>query len=83
MRIHVRLAEPFWRAVGQRDLDLEIENNAAVSDLLALLQDRFPALVNEMAQAQPHFFIAEQEANPETSLQDGARVHIVWPVAGG
>ncbi|HLA97846.1 MAG TPA: MoaD/ThiS family protein [Anaerolineales bacterium] len=83
MRIHVRLAEPFWRTVGQRDLELELEDSAAISDLLAVLQGRFPALVEEMAQAQPHFFIDEQESGPETPLQDGARLHIVWPVAGG
>ena len=44
MRIHVRLAEPFWRTVGQRDLELELEDSAAISDLLAVLQGRFPAL---------------------------------------
>lgn len=83
MRVNVRLAEPFWRSVGQRDLELEIKEHARVRDLLDLLEGKFPALAQEMARAQPYIFIDEQEAAHETNLQDGARVHIVWPVAGG
>lgn len=83
MHIQVRLAEPFWRVVGQRDLELELDENSLMSDLLALLICKFPELKREMAQAQPHTFIGEQEINPDTALHDGAQVHIVWPIAGG
>lgn len=83
MRIHVRLAEPFWRTVGQRELSLELKERAQVTDLLALLRQRYPALGREMDEIIPHIFIGEEEASPQTPLTEGARVHLVWPVAGG
>lgn len=83
MRVQVRLAEPYWRVVGQRDLELALEENALVADLLATLQREFPALAREMAEASPHIFIADMEADLQTPLEDGDLVHLVWPVAGG
>ena len=83
MQVHVRLAEPFWRAVGQRRLQMEVGLNARVSDLLALLCSQFPALETELAEASPHIFVGDAEASMDTGLKEGDNVHLVWPIAGG
>ncbi|MDH5506540.1 MAG: hypothetical protein OEZ02_04905 [Anaerolineae bacterium] len=81
--IHVRLAEPFWRAVGQRDLSLELNVPAQVNDLIGLLRTQYPALAREMDEAAPVIFIGDVEAGPDAPLADNNHVHIVWPLAGG
>ena len=83
MHVYVRLAEPFWRAVGRRDLDLELAPDSRVSDLLALLRRRHPELARELDEAPPTIFIGDREAHEHTVLCEGSRVHLVWPVAGG
>jgi molybdopterin converting factor small subunit len=83
MRVYVRLAEPFWRAAGQRDLTLELENESRVAGLLARLLEAYPDLEREMYEAPPNIFVGEQEARPDTPLANGDRVYLVWPVAGG
>jgi sulfur carrier protein ThiS len=83
MQITVRLAEPFWRSVGQRNLELELAEGSSVADLLTILHQRYPALVKEFTETPPHVFFGEREVVPETPLTDGGRVHLVWPIAGG
>ncbi|MCK6568635.1 MAG: hypothetical protein DCC59_16575 [Chloroflexi bacterium] len=83
MNVHIRLAEPFWRSVGLRDLDLTLEPASRVDDLLVALRERYPRLSLEFDQAPPHVFIGDEEAEADSILEDGARVHLVWPVAGG
>ncbi len=83
MKVYVRLAEPFWRAVGKRDLSLNIAEGSRVSDLLVVLRRDYPALFVEMDQSPPHIFIEDVEANSASFLTEGGRVHLVWPVAGG
>lgn len=83
MLIHIRLAEPFWKPVGKRDLELDLAEGARVSDLLARLREDYPALAVEMDQSPPHVFFEDVEANPASFLTESARVHLVWPVAGG
>jgi len=81
--IHVRLAEPFWKHAGTRDLELDFPNGARVSDLLARLRADYPALASEMDQSPPHIFIEDTEVSPASFLTESGRVHLVWPVAGG
>lgn len=83
MNIHVRLAEPFWRAVGQRDIEVTMNLASRVDNLLAALRDRYPALASEFDQTPPHIFIGDAEVSRDALLTDGARVHLVWPIAGG
>lgn len=83
MQVTIRLAEPFWRAVGQRDLSLDLESDAQVSDLLAVLRGRYPALERELDDAPASIFVGEAEVDPQTILNPGDHVHLVWPVAGG
>ncbi len=83
MLIRIRLAEPFWKHAGTRDLELDLAAGARVSDLLARLREDYPALAQEMDQSPPHIFIEEVEASPASFLTEGGRVHLVWPLAGG
>ena len=83
MRVHVRLSEPFWRAVGQRELDLDLASGAQVGDLLSQLCQEHPALEREIAEAPLHVFIGDEEAFDNTPLAEDSRVHLVWAIAGG
>ena len=81
--IHVRLAEPFWRVIGERDLELTLTADTTVLGLLSHLGELYPDLKSELRQTPPHVFVGDTEADSEARLKDGARVHLVWPIAGG
>ncbi|MCP5094800.1 MAG: MoaD/ThiS family protein [Chloroflexi bacterium] len=83
MLVHVRLAEPFWRAVGQRRITVELALGARVADLLAQLCAKHPTLSQEIEEAPPLIFIGDDDGEMETVLTEGAQVHLVWPIAGG
>jgi molybdopterin converting factor small subunit len=83
MKINARLAEPFWRSVGQRDLTLEIDAGARVSDVIERLRATYPGLAKELDISPPLIFVEEHEASLETLLVDGNRIYLMWPVAGG
>lgn len=83
MNVHIRLAEPFWRSVGLRDLDLTLPPASRVDDLLAALREQYPRLSLDFDQCPPHIFIDEEEADADSILADEARVHFVYPIAGG
>ncbi len=83
MRIHIRLAEPFWRTVGKRKLSLELKKGACVKELMAELRKRYPDLTKEMEEIPPVIFVGEEEASDETCLEDDDHVYLVWPIAGG
>ena len=83
MHIQVRLGEPFWRAVGQRNLALELDPGASVASLIALLCRDYPPLAGELSEFPPHIFIDEAPAGETAALTRGAVVHLVWAVSGG
>ncbi len=83
MKISIRLTEPFWRIVGSRDIVLDVQEKADISDMLASLCERFPALAPEIADNPPLIFIGEKEAGMREVLAHQDRVHLVWAVAGG
>jgi len=83
LKIHIRLAEPFWRAVGLRDMEMILDPASRVDDLLAALREQYPSLSSEFAQTPPHIFIGDVEATNDSLLDEDARVHLVWPIAGG
>jgi len=83
MRIHIRLAEPFWRTVGKREFSLELTKGACVKDLISELRERYPDLTIEMEETPPVIFVGEEEARHDTRLEDDDHVHLVWPIAGG
>lgn len=83
MLVSVRLAEPFWRPVGKRDIELNLADGARVADLIARLREDYPALDLELDQSPPHIFIDDVEVTPASFLTESGRVHLVWPLAGG
>jgi molybdopterin converting factor small subunit len=83
MQVTIRLGEPFWRPLGRRELSLELGADARVADLLAALAALDPALAGELRAAPPQVFVGDGEADDATPLAPGARVHLLWPVAGG
>lgn len=83
MLISVRLAEPYWRSVGSKELNLEVDEGLPVSELLAVLYLRYPSLRREIERAAPTVFVDDWEAGPDTGLTATCCVHLVWPVAGG
>jgi molybdopterin converting factor small subunit len=83
MKVNVRLGEPFWRVVGERNLVVALPEGGAVADLLALLEERYPGLADEMAEAPPQVLVDDREAGTAVPLSDGASVYLLWPIAGG
>ena len=83
MKINARFAEPFWRSIGQRDLELDMDDGAQVADVLDKLRAVYPALSKELDTSPPLIFVEEHEAASETLLADGNRIYLMWPVAGG
>ena len=62
---------------------MKMQEGATLNTLLNSLNKKYPGLVNELEEAPPLIFISEEEASIETKLNDGDKVHIVWPIAGG
>lgn len=83
MRVSIRLGEPFWRVVGQRNLERTLLPGANIGMLLATLCAEFPALNQELAEAPPHIFVNEEQADEKTPLAEGNYIVLVWAVAGG
>ncbi len=84
MNVSLRLGEPFWRAVGEREVELSLPDGATVSDALRALGERCPAILPDLGgEITPAVFLEESEALPDLPLKPGDRLYIVWPVSGG
>ncbi len=83
MNVRVRLAEPFWRAVGRRNLQVEMASKSSLKELLVLLCKQYPGISTEIAESATLLFVNEEEVNKDTVLIEGDEVHILWPIAGG
>ena len=83
LKIQIRLAEPFWRAIGLREIQMTMNPASSVDDLLVALREQYPSLGVEFDQTPPHIFIGDVEASRDSLLNEDARVHLVWPIAGG
>ena len=83
MKIRIRLAEPFWREIGLREMEMDMNPASCVDDLLVALREQYPSLGIEFDRTPPHIFIGDMEATRDSLLTNGARVHLVWPLAGG
>jgi molybdopterin converting factor small subunit len=83
MHVIITLGEPYWRSAGRRELRLEVEEGVVLADLIAMLRQQWPALAHDMDEAAPVMFVDNAQADPETGLESGNHVHMIWPVAGG
>lgn len=94
MRITVRLGEPLWRAAGVMRLTLDLpQEPVTVADVLAALAARHAGFESAFrGEDLGHFMpyqvfvnaslVTKGEAHRRT-LQDGDKVHIFLPAAGG
>lgn len=81
MQVTVRLFAGHRERVGASRLELELPDDASVSDAFAALARRYPAL-NEMDSFTT--FARNREVVPrETALTDGDEVALLQPVSGG
>ncbi len=83
MKITVRLGEPFWRALGERQTVVALSPGATVSEALKILWRRCPGLSAEWnpAEAKPALFLDDEVAQPDSRLRAGSTLHILWPVS--
>ncbi len=85
MNVTVHLGEPFWRAIGQREVALSLSPGAMVAEVFAALVKQYPALSAELnnGEAQPTVFVNNQMAEAQSVLLENATLYMVWPVSGG
>jgi len=85
MLITVRLGEPFWREVNEKQLTVEMPANSTVADLLNALSERFPALRLSLEQTDPPptVFQGEDWVSSDSALTGDSQLMIVWALAGG
>ena len=96
MRITVKLGAPLSQVVGESKIDLAMPEGATVADVLNELRDRYPefeaglrgkglrepldqVIYSLFVDARPLTFERAETAR----LQDGNRVYLFLPVAGG
>ena len=85
MRVTVRLGDPLWRQIGERELQVDLPDAASVGDLLGHLSAAYPALLPWLAgeEVPPTVFLDEAVADAATPLHEGARPILTWALAGG
>ena len=93
MEILVRLDEPAWRLVGQRDWAVHLEGETGtVADVIGALTQRFAGLDAELRGQTGDFVPYTLFLNDEVvrwkdidhaRVKDGDRLRVILPIAGG
>lgn len=93
IQVKVKLSEPLWRAVGQRELTVALDDPAAtVADVLVKLAEQPGFREAYQAHASgvgvPYVLFVDDKAVPEaaateTPIRDGQTLRIILPIAGG
>jgi molybdopterin synthase sulfur carrier subunit len=91
--LELRFFATFRSAVGQKILEREFEAGTTVGDVLAAIESEFPELagdvLDEDGEIQPQLSVLKNGREvvhmegTETTLEDGDRLSIFPPVAGG
>lgn len=81
MNVTVRFFASLRGLTGEAECTLTLPAGARLSDLIAYLVARYPAL--DGYQAAWHFAVNQTHAEPDTILHEGDRVAILPYVAGG
>lgn len=93
IHVKVKLGEPLWRVVGQREVEVALdESGATVADVLLKLaeqpgfRDAYDA--HAAGVGVPYALFVDEKAIPEaavsaTPVADGQTVRILLPIAGG
>ncbi len=85
MKIVVKLGEPLWREIGEKQVTLDLQLDATIEDLISELADQYPALQEFLDQAEipPTVFLADELVNCETKLKERDSPTLIWAVSGG
>ena len=85
MNVIAQLGEPYWRIINARTITLTLPERSSVATLLSTLCEQYPALTADLREGEvsPAIFVGDVVARADTLLEDGAQIHIVWPVSGG
>jgi len=93
MVVEVRLGDPLWRAVGERQIRLELNDAATVSDVLDYLRSVYPGFGAALEAGGTrvgvpfNFFVNRRLVKERDlaahALRPGDRLHILAPVVGG
>jgi molybdopterin converting factor small subunit len=93
MRVSLKLGDPLWRAVGKRELTLDLPDGSSVDDALGALASSYPDAGKEMrlGTTESDFYyslfvndrlvlFANRQKSP---LRDGDVISVLLPLAGG
>jgi sulfur carrier protein ThiS len=93
MVIQVKMGEPLWKAVGRRQIDLELGDRATVADALAQLRNDYPGFGTalEAGGSQPgvpyNYFVNRKWVKDRDLerhvLEEDDRLYILAPIVGG
>lgn len=93
MELELRFFATFRAAVGQKTVDWEFDDDATIGDVLLTIEEEYPELVGELldedGDIQPQLTVLKNGREvvhlegTETELEDGDRVSVFPPVAGG
>ncbi|MFC7240052.1 ubiquitin-like small modifier protein 1 [Saliphagus sp. GCM10025317] len=92
MELDLRFFATFREAVGQKDLSRTVEDGATVGDVLAGLEEEYEGLEGELLEdgaIRPQLSVLKNGrdvvhmAGVDTDLEEGDRVSVFPPVAGG
>jgi molybdopterin converting factor small subunit len=85
MKIDVKLGEPFWRQIGQKQISLELHTGALVQDLINELVVLYPALQDYLSKEEvpPIVVLKDEIVEMDTSLHEGDRPTLMWAISGG
>jgi sulfur carrier protein ThiS len=91
--VEVKLGDPLWKAVGQRQISLELANGASVDDALMSLRTAYPQFEAALAAGGTrlgvpfHFFVNRKLVKDgdltQHRLKRGDTLHILAPIVGG
>ena len=93
MEILVKVGDPLWKVVGQREIELELADGATVADALARLQTAYPGFGSALETGGTrlgvpfNFFVNRKLVKDRDlgrhRLRAGDTVHILAPIVGG
>lgn len=93
MMVEVKMGDPLWKAVGQRQIGLELADGATVADALAHMRTTYPDFGATLEAGGTHlgvpfhFFVNRKLVKDRDlarhKLKAGDRLYILVPIVGG
>ena len=93
MEVEVKMGDPLWKTVGQREIRVELTDGATVADVLAHLTAAYPGFGAALEAGGTrlgvpfNFFVNRKLVKDgdldRHQLRAGDRLHILAPIVGG